>query len=191
MLKAEASVMLRYSPPKSSFWGHRLRKMKPSVQKERTEKFKEIVKIEALYNSYSLSILGRYDSEKFCFDKEDSARITQQFERLLNRKPDPSKECFELTDHEFSGCLEQLIRMEDEFKHINADILLSHHLAIKFWKIPHKTPGHDSGLTCSFGTMPYLGTGFVFRDRSEYDYVAKVLSGLSICRLSDTRLKGK
>ena len=72
--------MLRYSPPKSSIWGHGLRKMKPSLQKERLNAFEK--EAYASFNRYSFSLdIDYYDSN----GHEDYKQFVKHFSARLNK----------------------------------------------------------------------------------------------------------
>jgi len=175
--------MYRYSPPKSSVWGHGLRKMSPAREKQLSQQFLETAVAEYEFAIASLNVGA------IAADRVEAARqVVRYFERLLGR--DALNTSFPiLTKAEFDRCLAALISTPDFLAPRRPHISLSVHYKISQWRIRGAAIPTQSTLAFYFGTSPRIITFLLFSTVSEFKFVQSVLAELGLCTLSDKHLK--
>jgi hypothetical protein len=168
--------MYRYQPPKSSIWGHKLRKMSALRASALLEEFLAKATRHHKFKSASLSINYRDD------------RIALRFAEILGiETKDFMHE--KLTFDQSNVCLQEIIRLESTSSADAGVILLNQCFEIAQWAIDGKSVNTRSRLTMSYGALPCLSTRLWFHTVDQFQYIRHVLSDLGLCKLNEQHLK--
>ena len=166
--------MLYYKPPKSSIWGHKLRKMRPDRQRKLTRDFFAEGVSEYKFEIGSLTILS------------SSAQLIQRFERLL--KVTAYKNQFSiLTQRQCQKCIDEIIK-EPSFQ-ITRQLLLLQCFVISKWRIHNKKVVTNSRIMLFYGLQPCMSTFLQFNSHEEFLIIKNLLLDLGLCKLNEKHLK--
>jgi hypothetical protein len=168
--------MYRYQPPKSSIWGHRLRKMPALRASTLLEEFLAKATRHHEFKSSSLSINYRDD------------RIARRFAEILRLE---TKDFMheKLSLDQSNACLQEIIRLESTSSAGAGVILLNQSFEITQWAIDGEPVNTRSKLTMSYGALPCLSTRLWFETVEQFQYIRHVMSDLGLCKLNDQHLK--
>ncbi|MDD5259818.1 MAG: hypothetical protein PHD29_07610 [bacterium] len=176
---------MRYSPPKSSCWGHSLGKMKPEKQKELFDKFFGLAVDE--YSFSSGSVCYQPDLQDI-LQNNSFLEFDEYFQRLLNIKqsqPDFSN----LSEKQFEICLKEIIHNPSLYVSGKTGVAVVACYQIKAWKIAGKRVPTHSMLIIYFGAKPIITPMFNFKIMTEFEYIRQVLKELEICKLNPKHIK--
>jgi hypothetical protein len=168
--------MYRYQPPKSSIWGHRLRKMPAIRASTLLQEFLSKGTRHHEFKSASLSINYRDD------------RIALRFAEILGLgTKDFMHE--KLSLDQSNACLQEIIRLESTSSADAGVILLNQHFEVTQWAIDAMSVNTRSKLTMSYGALPCLSTRLWFETAEQFQYIRHVMSDLGLCKLNEQHLK--
>ena len=176
---------MRYSPPKSSCWGHSLRKMKPEKQKELFGKFFDFAIAEFSFSSGSIF----YQPTMQDFVQRNSRfEFDEYFQKLL--KIDRAQPRFSnLSKKQFDKCLNELIKNPDLFVSGKSGATVTASYEIKAWKIKNNIVPTNSMLHIYFGAKPIITPMFHFKEMVEFEYLKQVFEELKIYKLNPKHIK--
>jgi hypothetical protein len=168
--------MYRYQPPKSSIWGHRLRKMPAQRASRLLEDFFSKTTQHHELKSASISIAAK------------DHPIAQRLAAILNT---PTAEFMHarLNLDQSNTCLQEIIRLESISSADARVILLNQHFEISQWVIGGKFVDTRSTVTMHYGALPCLGTRLWFDTEDEFDYIRQILGDIGLCKLNRQHLK--
>lgn len=172
----QVKMMYRYQPPKSSIWGHKLRKMPAHRASKLLEEFFLRATRQHEFRSGSLSINTR------------AHPIALRFAEILSV---PSKDFMheQLTLDQLNACLQEIIRLESIAPVDARVILLNQYFEITQWAIDGKPVNTRSTLTMHYGAIPCLSTRLWFETEDEFAYIRNTMIDLGLCKLNRQHLK--
>jgi len=174
-------------PPKSSVWGHSLRKMKPDKEKMLIDNFFRKAVAEYHFSVGSIFFQRTLDT----LSNEDIVKESKNyFIELLDITPNEIA-LSNLSREQFDLCLNELLNNNDLFISGKSGIVLNASMQISKWLINYKEVSTESTLSVSYGAKPWISTFFTFSSMDEFDYIKGVLEELGICRLNEKYLKEK
>ena len=169
--------MYRYSPPKSSIWGHSLRKMPPARERELLSKFLATAVAEYKFTNGILTI------------SNDPFRATiQRFERLLGIAA-KGNGFYSLTAQQCQQCLEEILRDDALTAGKTSSFSLLQGVAISKWRIHGQEIPTSSEITLYYGEHPCISTFLQFEDIGHFLFIRRVLEDLRLCKLSEKHLQ--
>jgi hypothetical protein len=179
--------MVFYRPPKSSIWGHSLRKMKPSVQLEKTNELKNILSYECEQELFDIVF---YDDSRYKkkVAEIDFNNVCEMFKSYIDCQIFTPGTNYKMNELQFQLALEKLKSFEAMFSKITTDIVLSHRLNIKGWHINNTYVKTNAEITHVYGTSPHIGTEILFNNRNEFYYLKNLLGTLGLCELNEKYL---
>lgn len=165
--------MLRYKPPKSSIWGHKLRKMQPQREARLFQQFLDKAVGEYKFAIGSLSISDSSDS------------LVQHFEHLL-----ATTACNgffpKLTEVQCQKCKDHIIKTATP--ETLGKLLLLESYAISKWRVNGHDVATNSRMVLYYGQLPCISTFLRFNTREEFQLIKTVLSDLGLCKLNEKHL---
>lgn len=175
--------MYRYMPPKSSIWGHSLRKMAPARQKHLFDAFLDRAVAERKITSASLLIssLGQPALNPI-------ADVIQHFEILLNTTA-RSGHFTRLTEPQFDQCFATIKADPKLTSDMRGLLLLTQRLTVTKWRIDGTEFATNSHFDLSYGSSPSVTTFLTFESVDQFRFVQGVLAELRFCRLNEKHLK--
>lgn len=177
--------MYRYMPPKSSVWGHSLRKMKPDNQKILIDEFLQTAVAEHQFSSGSIIYQRSFET---LFDDNIANESKSYFIKLLSTISGEA-DLSSLNAEQFDLCLRALQNDNSLFISGKSGITLTSTIKISKWLIDNTEVPTESSLSVSYGAKPWLTTFFTFSDIDEFNYIKHVFNELGICRLNEKHLK--
>ena len=173
---------MRYTPPKSSVWGHFLRKVLPSKLYKKTPKFlNELINESEVIYFFNVHEGFENCKAKYWLDKAN---------KILKR-PVPEYEDYELSESEFKEILNMLIENEKELKDTDSQILLSERYEISKLSINKEIIDTNSTIEITYGNEPHIQTNLIFRNLNDYKYIEKHFEKHKICKLNPKNIKQK
>ena len=173
-----------YSPPKSSVWGHSLRKMKPSVQRERLEAF-----LTTSVSAYSYAT-GSIYFQPTTFSPSESAEFDRHFTELLGL-PEPQLGFSNLTEAQFELCFQQLLNSPSLYESGKRGATVTASYAISAWSIEGSSVETSSLLGVNYGGKPWLIPRFSFETIEMFEYLRERLEAAGLCKLNPKHIKGR
>ena len=165
--------MYRYSPPKSSTWGHSLRNMEPERQKTLFDEFLKKAVAEHSFATSSLQFLpGSDPADVRRFEQE--LGITTQHGGFWS-----------LTQQQSEVALNEIIRNRAGLRRI----LFSSSINISEWLIDGKPVDVQSHISLFYGMKPCISTFLQFETTDQFEFIKRILSDLKFCKLSEKHLK--
>jgi hypothetical protein len=176
MTSLQNTMMYRYQPPKSSIWGHKLRKMPAHRASRLLEDFFSRATRRREFKSASISIAAK------------DHPITPRLAAILNL---PSKEFMHtrLNLDQSNACLQEIIRLESISSADAGIILLNQYFEISQWAIDDRPVNTRSTVTMHYGALPCLTTRLWFETEKEFSYIRQIMSDLGLCKLNKQHLK--
>ena len=169
--------MFRYQPPKSSVWGHLLRKMPADRAKARFQEFLNTAVAEHNFSSASLTI------------QDASGEVVPRYERLVG-SPAQNGCCFyRLTLEESDRCLDELIKDEASAPGATSRFALAQLFEITKWRVNGQEVPTTSSVSIHFGQLPCISTFFQFETVEQFYSVKRVLEDIGLCKLNEKHLK--
>lgn len=170
-----------YSPPKSSCWGHSLRKMKPDIQKERFDKFFAKAIKDYTFQSGSIFYQPAFG------ESLTSPTFDNHFMKLLKIKD--TKLFYHLTEEQLNLCFNELLKNPPLFISGKTGVTVSSFFLIKTWNINGKDVPTKSHMHIYYGAQPLVSPGFSFDSMTEFDYFNQIFQDLKICELNPKYIK--
>jgi len=170
--------MLRYYPPKSSVWGHSLRRM--PVKKAR-DLFAEFLASSAA--SYRLASASLWEHQA-------NEEIVARYANLIGMPIEQRRNTL-LTHEQAELCLAQLIKDEKLFREMETGISLWCTYEILQWKAAElgASPPPASVITICYDNFPHLMTELFFNSTIEFERVKVALTDIGLCKLNPKHLK--
>ena len=184
---------MRYSPPKSSVWGHSLRKMRPDKQKVLFDNFFDLAVDESCFHTGSVYYLPDLQ-EIMQTNRRSTQSLNPEFNKyfmnLLN-PVNPQLEFFRLSEEQFGLCLDEIIKNSNLYVPGKYGAVVTAGYQIKAWKINGKSVPTDSYLHIYYGAKPHITPRFYFDEISAFEYLKQILEELKICKLNPKHIKYK
>lgn len=173
--------VLVYRPPKSSVWGHSLRRMKPQRQRALVRQFLETTTASRQFGMGSLSL-----SRVVARAPVDEA--VRQFESLLGQR---SYDGFfpNLSAPDVERCLDAFEADERWYAEFGGSVLQT--VAITAWLIDGVPKQTVSTLHAHYGVTPVLGTTLGFDSSEDFGRIKAALDAIGLCKLNEKHLKGR
>ena len=169
--------MFRYQPPKSSVWGHLLRKMPADRAKARFQEFLATAVAEHKFNSASLMI------------QDASRQIVPRYERLIGMPAQNGCSFARLTLEQSDRCLDELIKDEASAPGAAGHFALAQLFEITKWRVDGQEVPTSSSVTIHYGQLPCISTFFQFETVEQFHTVRRVLEDIGLCKLNEKHLK--
>lgn len=170
-----AVAMFYYRPPKSSIWGHRLRKMPAARASELFEKFLATATGSHQFTTGSLTCFGV------------PGGMTARFEKLLGLQ---SLNCFfHLNQEQTRTCLQEIIKHEAANPAGPRPYSLLESINVSCWRINGEDVATDSTFSMHYGSLPCLSTFLHFDSIDQFHFVRQALADLGICKLNEKHLR--
>jgi hypothetical protein len=169
--------MLRYRPPKSSVWGHLLRKMPAERARARFRDFLATAVAEHNFGSATLSI------------GDVSGQFVPRYEGLVGMPAHNGSSFPSLTEEQSDRCLDELIKDEAAAPGTASHFALAQFYQITQWRIDDQDVPTDSQVTIHYGQLPCLSTFFQFETVEQFHSVRRVLEDIGLCKLNEKHLK--
>ena len=167
--------MFRYQPPKSSIWGHLLRRMPAERARRLFHQFLDVAAAEYTFRSASLII------------HDPLGLIAQRYQSLIE-KPFVNGYVYGLTFGESERCIDE--RISDEARAAGAaHFVLSQNFEVTKWRVNGSETPTESSLGIKYGPLPCLTTSLQFETIEQFHSVQRVLADLRLCKLSEKHLK--
>lgn len=168
--------MFRYQPPKSSVWGHLLRKMPAARAKPLLDQFLATAVAEYALSGASLAI------------SDPSGEIVARYERLAG-VPARDGRFDRLTLEQSNRCLDEFMKDEAANADVARRFVIGQAFAIAKWRLHGELVPTQSLLTMQYGQLPCLSTFFQFETVEQFHAVQRVLADLGLCKLQEKHLK--
>jgi hypothetical protein len=168
--------VFRYTPPKSSVWGHGLRGMPISRVQTLFNRFLEATASEFHFNTADLWTSGT------------SASIVSRYEALVG-KPAIAHRIADLGQALSERWLAQLIEDETEFRSGAVYLSLTQEYDVAKWKCRESDQVTPSRLTVHYNTHSRLGTALQFESLAQFEFVRDALEEVGLCKLNSKHLK--
>lgn len=174
--------MYRYQPPKSSVWGHSLRKMKPARERELFQEFLRLAVASYQVGEGSLGITSIGPAQS----AQSVSSCVEHFERVLGT---PSFNGFfpKLSPESIEACFRELVSNEKWY--LDSHALLLQPFSITSWLVDGREVKTRSAIMVYYGSTPTLSTTLVFESLDEFHCVRRTLETLKLCRLNEKHLK--
>jgi len=168
--------MFHYKPPKSSVWGHLLRKMPAERAKTRFGQFLATAVAEYKFTGASLAI------------DDPSGQIVPRYERLVGT-PSRNGRFDALTLEQSDRCIDELIRDEASAAEAASGFILAQSFEVTKWRVDGKEAPTQSSLGIHYGQLPCLMTIFQFETVEQFRSIQRVLADIGLCKLNEKHLK--
>lgn len=163
----------RYSPPKSSVWGHGLGRMRAARARELLLEFVTLCVGERAYASGSMNVML-------------GAPMAPEAEELLSIV---GRTFANLDEPHLEQHLEALIHWEARHPKLRAPIVLTQGFALSGWRIGQRIAPAKSMIMMHYGALPSVSTMFSFESLEEFEHVQRVLIDIGLCKLDKRHLK--
>lgn len=163
--------MYQYTPPKSSVWGHALKKMSP-------------VRQQALFSDFLNKAAPEFSFITGVLQMRYPFAHLDRFENLLGIAA-VNKSFSSLTQSQSELVLQEIAREEA----LCPGIMLRQGFEISAWSINGKRVASTSRVGIYYGLKPRLSTFFLFETIAQFQYVKSVLTELGLCTLNEKHLK--
>lgn len=171
-----------YSPPKSSCWGHSLRKMKPDLQKELFDQF-----FAKAIKDYAFQLGGIFYQPSFG-GPFSSPSFDTHFLKLLNVK-ETQPAFSNLNEEQFNLCLNELLENPSLFVSGKEGATVHSFFLINTWNINGRAVPTKSHMHIYYGARPLVTPGFSFDSMDEFNYFNQIFQDLKICKLNPKHIK--
>src|SRR5262245_25807926 len=169
--------MFRYQPPKSSVWGHLLRKMPPDRVKARFQEFRNTAVAEDTFSSATLMI------------QDDSGEVVRRYEHLVGMPALNGCSFPRLTLEQSDKCIDELIKDEASAPGAAGRFALAQLFQITKWRIAGQEVPTTSSVSIHYGQLPCISTFFQFETVEQFHSVRRVLEDIGLCKLNEKHLK--
>lgn len=168
--------MLRYQPPKSDIWGHRLRHMPAARARDLLHTFFKEAAAEHRFITASLTVLP------------ESGDLTRRFVAWLEVTPLRGG-FFVLSYEQSQAALNKLVEFETTGDPDAKRVTLLQSFDISHWLIDANRVATRSSVGMHYGLLPCISTLLAFDTEQQFQYVRAVLERLDICTLDEKHLK--
>ena len=181
--------MFYYKPPKSSIWGHLLRKMPAEREKALFSQFLANAVGKHMFSSGYLTI-AKYSGVLSTVSSSDP--FLQRFERATGMT---SQQGYfgQLTHGQSEKCVDEIIKYEalspDESGSYLVTLMQS--FSICSWRIDGREVSTSSSMNLNYGKLPAVSTFLQFDTIEHFQYIKRVLEDLRFCKLNEKHLKVK
>jgi hypothetical protein len=181
--------MYRYQPPKSSIWGHSLRKMKPARQRALFDEFLKKAVAEHSFTGGSLTLFVGSDPAVQRLEAQGiSGHVTsndvQRFQELFGAG-DRDGGFYTLTPPQCETALNEIIRNSA----LIPGVMLVQSVDVSQWLIEGQPAATQSRFILYYGMKPCISTHLQFQTTDEFEFIKRVLSDLKFCTLNEKHLK--
>lgn len=166
--------MYYYHPPKSSIWGHGLRKMPAARERELFRKFLNIAVREFKNNQGNLTVM------------DPSRALVRKYETLLGLTA-YGDGFFNLNGEQCEVVVDEIIKAQA----VGAaePVILLQSFEITKWRIEGTDVPTNSNIALYYGKMPCVSTFLQFDSVEEFNYIKRVLEELNFCKLNEKHLR--
>jgi hypothetical protein len=168
--------MLRYQPPKSSVWGHRLRRMPIGRVHELLQQF-----LETTADGW------KWGDGILWMDTAGPGTVSR-YEAAVGRATTHGY-IQGLAHRECQRCLELLLADEQDFRADEIHLSLWRPVEIGQWKRRARDLLKPSLLTVQYDVDAHLQTTLFFESADQFQFVANALRDLGMCVLNPKHLK--
>ncbi|HEY8876707.1 MAG TPA: hypothetical protein VIN03_04025 [Roseateles sp.] len=168
--------MLRYKPPKSSVWGHRLRRMPIGRVHGLLQQFLETTADGCKWGDGNLWMSNADPDTVSRYEAAVGRATTQGYIQGLGYG-----EC--------QRCLELLLADEQDFRANEVHLSLWRPIEIGQWKRRTSDLLKPSLLTVQYDVHAHLQTTLFFESPDQFQFVADALRNLGLCALNRRHLK--
>ena len=166
--------MLYYRPPKSSIWGHKLRKMPAARERELFRKFLD-------------AAVGEFKNDSGNFSVFDPTReLVKKFEALFGMTA-LGDGFFNLNGEQCEVVVDEIIKAEAAGG--AGRFMLLQSFEISKWRIDGKDFPTDSRMGLYYGKLPCVSTFLRFNSLEEFQFIKRALEDLNFCKLNEKHLK--
>lgn len=165
--------MFYYHPPKSSVWGHSLRKMPPAKERSLFQEFLQRAVAAHTVEIGTLSYLGL-----------DRLGRIRHFEQLLGA-PSLNGGYYSLTPEQFDRCFASILADDS----LQTGLMFTQVTSVSQWSIAGQPVPTESRFHLYYGIKPVVATSLRFETLEQYQYIKQVLMDLKLCTLKDLHLK--
>jgi hypothetical protein len=173
--RAAFNIMYSYRPPKSSVWGHLLRRMPAERAKTLFSQFLATAVAEYKFTSASLGI------------NDPTGEIVPRYELVVGT-PSQDGRFNALTLEQSEKCIDELIRDEKSAGDASR-FALAQSFQVTKWRVNGQEASTQSSLIIHYGQLPCLSTFLQFETVEQFQSVQKVLAELGLCKLNEKHLK--
>lgn len=175
---------MRYAPPKNSLWGHSLRGMEPSAQRQRVEQFLDRAAADHVLSSGSLLLTP--DPGGLSEYSDFETRFLEPVGCVDRRQLVPH-----LTVQQFEVCFTQLLEPPRPFMPGKHGVTVAACYNIRAWRVGDRREPTNSVLISHFGANAVLSTVFTFSDMAVFEYLKKTLDDVGLCQLNPKHVKAR
>ena len=181
--------MYSYSPPKSSIWGHSLRKMEPTRQKTLFDEFLKKAVAEYSFTGGSLTLFAGSAPAFLSLEAQGiwghvTSNDIQRFEQLLGATA--REGAFNsLTPQQCDVALNEIIQNSS----LIPGVMLLQGYDISKWLIEDQAVVTQSQILLYYGMKPCISTLLQFQTTDQFEFIKRVLSDLHFCELNEKHLK--
>ncbi len=169
--------MFRYQPPKSSVWGHLLRKMPAVRAKARFQEFLNTAVAEHKFSSATLRI------------QDASGEVVPRYEHLVGIPAQDGCGFARLTLAQSDRCVDELIKDEASDPGAAGRFALAQLFEITKWRVDGQEVPTTSSVSIHYGQLPCISTFFQFETVEQFYSVRRVLEDIGLCKLNEKHLK--
>lgn len=173
-----------YSPPKSSVWGHSLRRMKPEILRARVTAFVSKAVSRLAYSSGSIFF------RPVSFPVADSSAFECHFMNLLSL-PQPQPGFSNLTEEQSELCFRELVRNPSLYDSSSGGAELAVFYTISAWKMGETVVATNSRLGVYYGAKALIIPGFGFETDEHFSFLQASLESVGLCKLNPKHVKGR
>jgi len=165
----------RYQPPKSSIWGHLLRKMPAS-------------RAHSLLGEFLGTAAGHHEFRSArAAIRLDNKNLETRIEELLG-VPSRNSEFTGLTLEQSNSLIREVIRLEVTSPEEARALSVSQSFLITQWVVDGARVLTRSRLTMRYGQLPGISTHFWFDTIPQFHFVSRIMQELRICKLNEKHL---
>lgn len=173
-----------YSPPKSSVWGHSLRKMKPDIQRDRVNAF-----LSSCTAGHAFAT-GALFFQPASFPPPDLSDFEEHFKKLLGLG-DPQPGFSNLTEEQFELCFQELLRRPSLYEPGRQGATVTALYTISAWKVGGRPINTSSSLGVYYGGRPWIVPRFHFETDEIFEYLRTSLENVGLCKMNPKHIKGR
>jgi hypothetical protein len=177
--------LFTYKPPKSSVWGHSLRKIPPDQIRSRFREFLGIAVSEHILVGGSLLYQPTMDT---VFKSDQQSDCMSHFARLLGGEK-RTQSLGNLDSHEVETCLDELISNDSLYVLGGAGAVVMAGVRISRWRLRDLDSATHSLINIYYGANPRISTFLTFNEIEEFMFVRQALDDAGLCRLNEKHLK--
>jgi hypothetical protein len=175
MASPKPDFIYRYQPPKSSIWGHKLRKMPAH-------------RASSLLEDFFAKATQNHDLVSASITVVKNDLLSNRLADILNL-PATELSHTRLTGEQANACLQEVIRLESRAAPEARDIHLNEYFKIPVWVVEGRRANTHSMMTMHYGALPCLTTRLWFETEEEFYFIQQLLDAIGLCKLNKQHLK--